>query len=580
MVLLGACLGWLVFSGLAARHALLFARADVSAVRAALLRSDPASATRLASVAASEAAAARSDVAGLPWVVAADVPWLGAPARSVRGLAAAVDDLTHGALPEVVQAGAALQPDLVHPAGDQVDLALLTQSAPTLASALFDVRGITAQVAALPAHTWFASADRARAELLGQLTSLTGTLADASEAAQLLPPMLGADGPRRYFVALQTNAEARGTGGLVGGYAILYADHGRLSLAQLGLDTQFPAVPTPVTDLGPAYDALYGRYGTTTTWGNTNLSPNFPDAARIWTAWWQRQTGEALDGAIATDPVTLGYLLGATGPVTLSDGEEITSTNAVALVESTAYARFSDEAARQTFLIDVAHAVIDSLLHGSGHAVALGHALGLAAGERRLLVWSRVPAEEAELGRTPLGGVLAPNTGPYVFLVVNNGAANKMDYYLARTLTYTAGACRGATRDSRITVTLTNTAAASGLPASVAGDSSIVLPGLEFSPGDDVSLLSLYLTPGAELLSATEGGQPLPVAVAIQDGHPVLITTVLTPPGGSETLTFDLVEPVVPGPATVPVQPLVLPQRSVVDVPACTTRPGNRPEFP
>ena len=46
--------------------------------------------------------------------------------------------------------------------------------------------------------------------------------------------MMGADGPRTYFMGFQTNAEARGTGGLLGGFGILRFDDGAASVDDAG----------------------------------------------------------------------------------------------------------------------------------------------------------------------------------------------------------------------------------------------------------------------------------------------------------------------------------------------------------
>ncbi len=51
--------------------------------------------------------------------------------------------------------------------------------------------------------------------------------------------MLGAQGTRRYMMAFENNAEARGLGGLPGAYAILRADHGKVSFERFGTDNDF-----------------------------------------------------------------------------------------------------------------------------------------------------------------------------------------------------------------------------------------------------------------------------------------------------------------------------------------------------
>ena len=69
--------------------------------------------------------------------------------------------------------------------------------------------------------------------------------------------MMGAEGPRTYFMAFQTNAEARGTGGLLGGFGILRFDDGKPTVDTLGPNTELNKPFTPI-DLGPEYTSQYG----------------------------------------------------------------------------------------------------------------------------------------------------------------------------------------------------------------------------------------------------------------------------------------------------------------------------------
>ena len=49
----------------------------------------------------------------------------------------------------------------------------------------------------------------ARTELQNQISGITSVIENAALAARLAPSMMGADGPRTYFMGFQTNAEAR-----------------------------------------------------------------------------------------------------------------------------------------------------------------------------------------------------------------------------------------------------------------------------------------------------------------------------------------------------------------------------------
>jgi len=133
--------------------------------------------------------------------------------------------------------------------------------------------------------------------------------------------MMGADGSRDYFMGFQTNAEARRTGGLLGGFGVLHFDNGKFTVDELGANAELDKPFTPI-DLGGEYNEQYGFTNPTTDFHNSNLSSHFPYAAQIWKSMWTQQTGVDVDGVVAIDPVALSYILGAVGPVTLTDEGE------------------------------------------------------------------------------------------------------------------------------------------------------------------------------------------------------------------------------------------------------------------
>ena len=74
---------------------------------------------------------------------------------------------------------------------------------------------------------------------------------DATTAAEVLrvaPDLLGANGPRRYFVAFVTPAEQRGGGGFIGQFAELTATDGRVRLTRSGSTTELQAAAPSAPD--------------------------------------------------------------------------------------------------------------------------------------------------------------------------------------------------------------------------------------------------------------------------------------------------------------------------------------------
>src|SRR3954447_20145159 len=330
--------GYLAATALKARQQLLAARVDVSALKAHVLSGNDTAAQRDLSLARSSSSSAHGLTGGPVWAVAAAIPWVGGPFNTLRTVASTARDVTRGLLPDVIATAGVLSPEKLRVAGDKLDLAALSSAAPRLDRASAEANAADLGLRRDTGTTWLGAANRGRSQFLTLLDGLRGTLTNADAASRLMPPMLGADGPRNYLLAFENDAEARGLGGLTGAYAILHADHGRVTFTRFGNDGDL-AKPVNV-DLGTEYTNRYLPLGAEDLFLNSDVSPHFPYAAQIWLAMWKHKTGQILDGALATDPTALSYLLGATGPAKLADGTVVTADNVVALTESRAYVRY------------------------------------------------------------------------------------------------------------------------------------------------------------------------------------------------------------------------------------------------
>jgi hypothetical protein len=224
------------------------------------------------------------------------------------------------------------------------------------------------------------------------------------------------------------------------------------------------------------------------------------------------------------------------------------------------YPSFEDSDARDLYLQSVASAVFDGILSGQGNPQRLADELAKAARDRRLLVYSTRPGEESTLVRTAVSGTVPDTAAPLLGVVVNSGVASKLDYYLRRTVSWTATGCGSAGQDSKVVVTLTNSAPRSGLPEYVAPK-----PGTQGGPavlttlprGTDYLLVNVLTTRGTLLRSATVDGQPGTASVGAGAEHPVFGFEMAIRPGQKRTLTLDLLTPARhPGKAVVVDQPL------------------------
>jgi Protein of unknown function (DUF4012) len=567
--------GWVLVTGLYARSELLAARHDLEALRNTVTAppspvstsgdtTDRGAGTEAAArSAAAHAARAHRLTTGPAWYVAAHLPRLGGPLETFRGTAKAVDRLTGEVLPAVVRTVGNLT-NGAGAGGGHLNLSELRRAAPALEQASRQVAAARTEARRLPRRTWLPPVDRVRDQLLSRLDRMAPALEDAATGARLLPPMLGADGPRRYFVVFQNPAESRGTGGMPGAHATLTADRGKFALAQFGHDTEMLDV-SPKVDLGAEFTTMYGHNKVVDTWPNSNMSPHFPYAARIWSATWLGKSRERVDGVLSLDPGALARLLAASGPTRTTDGTVVAADNVVDLSERTNYTTFPDPHKRKAFLLEVARAAAGRLLTAAEDpqrrpALLLGLHEVLSNGQ--MTAWSTHRNEQRELESRPVGGSLPQSPEPYAGLVVNNAAGTKLDYYLDRTLDWYPGRCTATGREVTVKAVLANRAPSSGLPTYVTD--RLDKPPYATRAGDNRLLVSYYATAGAKLIKATVDRQPALMTPGVERGHPVYTLDVEVPAGSSRTVRLHLLEPSADHAPTVLHQRLARPLRATV----------------
>ncbi|MCV7421503.1 DUF4012 domain-containing protein [Mycobacterium yunnanensis] len=562
---------WLGFRAQTAKTNLEQARTSAQQTKDALLQGDTADAARFAGQAEFHAQAARDATHSLPWNVASAVPWLGSPFETGQQISDVVLGLTAEVLKPAAEVGTSIAPNQLLADG-QLDVDALRKEEPALDTIATAAARLDADAQAISNPNYLSALEEARSKLQAQTSDVSHLLGGTAIAARLAPSMMGADGPRSYFMGFQTNAEARGTGGFLGGFGILRFDQGKPSVDSLGQNTDLDRPFTPFS-LDKDFDQQYGFTKPTTDFRNSNQSSHFPYAAQIWKSMWAQQSGMDVDGVVAIDPVALSYILGASGPVVMPSGETVTEGNVVELTESTVYDRFpTDQVARKQYLQDVANEVVKKISGPVKSPRKLFDALGRAVSERRISVWSSVPDEQKLLEETPLAHEVPDDAAPYAGIVVNNLGGNKMDYYLKRQIDYMADGCGGDTRLSTVTVRLTNTLPdATPLSDYVAGKMGFFTGLADNVPkGSMVSSVRLVATKDAKIIGVLANDTRIRVFGAVERGHPSYEAQVAIPPGKTAVLTFRLSEPTAAGEARVPVQPLIDNVSPTVSVPTCT----------
>ncbi|WP_329009704.1 DUF4012 domain-containing protein [Micromonospora rifamycinica] len=527
-VLLGAA-GWVGFRGWQARAHLVNAAGLARELSSQVLAGDLDRAQRTLAALQEQAGAARAATGDPGWWVARHAPYAGDDVAAVRSIAVAIDDLARHAFPVLLRTDLAT----LVPTEGRLDLDRLRAASAGLAEADAAVRRSRVGLDAVPAEDLVSQLRTALGELRTKIDRLAGLTGAAQRGAQVLPALLGANGPRSYLLLSQNLAELRATGGMFGAYAVIHADDGRIRLREQGTSAQFGRFtpPLPVADeVRRIYTDLPGIYP-----ADVNLTPHFPTAAKLYREMYRRHSGQTVDGVLAIDPVMLSYLLQATGPVRVPGDATLVSSQVVRTLLSDAY-QGRDDSGQDAFFAASASAVFDAFLTKKVNPRGLLSALDRSITERRILFWSARSEEQRTFHDTRLAGVLPEQeAAPTVGVFLNDGSGAKLGYYLRPAATLTMGDCADeGRRHLRLRFTLHSSAPDTGLSKSVLG----------LAKADDPytarTLVSLYSPAGGTVLGARLDGKPIPLGSGTERRRQVVIATVDVAPNATRTLDVDL----------------------------------------
>ncbi|WP_427006375.1 DUF4012 domain-containing protein [Pseudarthrobacter sp. H2] len=497
----------------------------------------------------SHTAAAR-EAAGDPlWTLASAVPVLGANFSAIAEVARSADDVAALGVAPLVRVFDSLNWDSLLPSSTGTDLDPIQKASPSVSAAAHAVRASAERLDRIDANSLWPQVSEPLTRAREQLQTVTGALDVAANGARLAPGMLGADSPRNYLLMIQNNAETRASGGIPGALAVLAIDHGKLTLAAQnsanGMGFFSPALPVDA-EQQQIYSARLGEY-----MHDVNLTPDFPTAASTAQAMWERKTGQHVDGVISLDPVALGYVLDATGPVKITNPEllalakgalptELNGHNVVATLLSDVYAKIAQPQYQDAYFAGVAKEIFGALSSGKGEAKGLIEGLTRGTTEGRILVWSGSSAEQAVIAKYPLSGSIAgPSVSPAQFGVYfNDGTGAKMDYYVKRTVQLMEECTGDEYGQVKVRITSTNTApadAATSIPAYVTGGGSFGVPA-----GTVQTNVIAYGPVQATVQTASLDGKKISFAANRHANRPVGSVTVALAPGQSSTveLTF------------------------------------------
>ena len=371
------------------------------------------------------------------------------------------------------------------------------------------------------------------------------------------PILAGADKPRKYLISFQNSAEARGTGGILGAYALIELDKGNLKILQTGSNASLAAMSSrEIPVVMPAeFLKLYGKNPAILQ--NSNLSPHFPYGAQVWLGLWKARYGQQLDGVIAVDPTALSYVLRATGEITLKSGEKITSENVVEETLKNAYERYEkDNDARKQYLVDIMNATAAKLTKGEYSKIKMAKALRDGIKANRILIYSTNKDAQEKLATVKLGGELGLDANNEYRTVIQNIDASKLDYYLDRSVEIESKSCEK-DRQTQVRIRVTNT-----LKTGVGLSPYVLTRADKGKPADLVSgahrfKVFIYGPTNAKLVSVSRENRMANLGGgSTERDRPIYVADVDLAPGASEELRANFSGGV--GKVTFVDQPLVM----------------------
>lgn len=385
--------------------------------------------------------------------------------------------------------------------------------------------------------------DRARQRADKVATQARGTAA----IARVAPAVLGAEGERRYLLAFVSPGESRGTAGVMGNWAELKVDDGRISLVESGRTSE---LAQRFAEAGPFFLAgmesgFYDRYGDVGAggqgspvdyryWSNVTMSPHMPLVGAQMAQMYEHATRHRIDGVFVFDPAAIAALLQVTGPVELPEsGVTLEAATAERFLLVDQYSNVG--AAREDLLAEATRSTIDRLLTSAlpGPQVIAAR-LGPVSVSGHLSAFATRSDEQAALELVGMDAGLPRLDGRNgIGLALDNAAGNKIDSFLKVGVQYRAVFDEGSGAvEATATVTIQNTAPPTGYPDYVIGN-LVDLP-------RGTARLHLRLLTGLAFESAELDGAAVGLSRFEEQGWNLVGRTIEIPAGATTVLSVRL----------------------------------------
>jgi hypothetical protein len=475
----------------------------------------------------------------LTWRIAEFVPIAGANLTAVRYVSESIDDIVQEVAAPAVSVASSLDLDARDPETGGFDLAPLDEAEKIVGSAGTVFADSLDKLSRVDTDATVGPVSAAVKKIEEVLVPGAEVVEQAAPLLKMASTALGQEGVRNYVLAFQNNAESTALGGSAASFSVLTADRGNVAITDQASSADFlNRDPVDVAVDQSAID-LYSSY--LVTHSNTATSrPDFPTAGQILSSYFQRDRDMTVDGVISVDPLALSYMLKATGPITLSTGDVLSSDNAVRLLLNEVYFRwdsYEEPELVDAFFSEAASAILTKVLSGDFNFAEMANAVSKGVGQGSIMAWFADPAEQTLLDSSRLQGTLPKDNAAETAMGVyyRDTSASKIDYYLKTATATTTDIC--AVPDSPTFTTSTT------LTSDLTDDEQDDLPDYVKSNtlGDAFRTeVFVYGPVGATLVSATvdvEGELTEINSSAVDLGRPVAKFTVYLEPGDTSTVT-------------------------------------------
>ena len=342
-----------------------------------------------------------------------------------------------------------------------IDVVRLNELPPRVKAIDTGIAITTAQLASIDVRGPGAGVlEKARNRALGEIVPVQDAIDALVRLAPKLPDALGANGVRRYLIAIGNQAEMRAAGGAPLTLVLVEFNNGRISIPIKGQTSTelFPPLNAPVTWWGPSLNPFFADEPRNAPMVVTNTHPSLLFSAREMAGAWVGGDYPEVDGVVTLDLTAIGAALNAIGPIQSEAYGTVTGAQLGQILLIDAYKQFGQTEAdqRQAANQQLLDSLLTKLLSGDD-LVSVAKAVASTAPGRHFQAWMRDADFEKVIVDSGAGGqVLDPKTGDWSAIYTQNGNQSKVDVFQQRNVVVNVNLAADGSARVNQQITLTN----------------------------------------------------------------------------------------------------------------------------